>query len=90
LIVAVVLTFVLAGTHASWVTPGVWLCLYGVAVMSGGAFSVPIIPVMGVVFIVLGFASFLSPANWRDAYLALGFGGLHIGFGFAIARRYGG
>jgi hypothetical protein len=90
LLVGAVLTFVLAGTQAYWVIPGVWLCMYGVAVMTGGAFSVPIIPVMGMMFIGLGFASFLSPRNLGDVFLALGFGGLHIGFGLLIARRYGG
>jgi hypothetical protein len=90
LVVAAVLTFVLAGAHAAWLIPGVWLCLYGVAIMAGGAFSIPIVPVMGMAFIGVGFASFLSPSGWGDAYLALGFGGLHVTFGLAIARRYGG
>jgi len=90
LLVAAVLTFVLTDAQASWVIPGMWLCLYGTAVMAGGAFSVPIVPVMGTAFIGVGFASFLSPASWGDIYLALGFGGLHIGFGASIARRYGG
>jgi hypothetical protein len=90
LIVGGVLTMVLAGTPAAWVVPGVWLSLYGVAVMAGGAFSVPIVPVMGMTFTALGFFSLVSPPGWGDAYLAFGFGGLHAGFGFAIARRYGG
>lgn len=90
LLVGAVLTFVLAGANTSWVIPGVWLCLYGTAVMAGGAFSAPIVPVMGMAFVATGFASFLSPSGWGDAYLAAGFGGLHIGFGVAIARRYGG
>ncbi len=90
LLVGAVLTFVLAAGNTVWAIPGVWLCLYGTAVMAGGAFSVPIVPVMGMAFIATGFTSFLSPPGWGDAYLAIGFGGLHIGFGVAIARRYGG
>jgi hypothetical protein len=58
--------------------------------MAGGAFSVPAVPVMGLAFIGAGFASFITPSSWGDAYLAAGFGGLHIGFGLLIARRYGG
>jgi hypothetical protein len=90
LVVAAVLTLVLAGTNAMWVIPGVWLCLYGTAVVAAGAFSVSIVPVMGVAFIATGFGSLVSPAAWGDAYLAFGFGVLHIGFGLSIARRYGG
>jgi hypothetical protein len=90
LIVGAVLTFVLAAAQAHWLIPGIWLCLYGVAVMAGGAFSVRVVPVMGMAFIAAGLASLLSPPGWGDAYLAFGFGGLHIGFGLAIARRYGG
>jgi hypothetical protein len=58
--------------------------------MAGGAFSIPVVPVMGIAFIAVGCASFVSPPAWGDAYLAFGFGGLHVAFGLAIARRYGG
>jgi hypothetical protein len=90
LLVASALTFVLASAQAAWVIPGVWLCLYGTAVMAAGAFSVRIVPVMGMAFIATGCASFLSPQGWGDVWLAFGFGGLHVVFGVAIARRYGG
>jgi hypothetical protein len=90
MVVGAVLTMVLAGTGGASVIPGLWLSLYGVAVMAAGAFSVPIVPVMGMTFTGLGFFSLVSPPLWGDAYLAIGFGGLHVAFGLAIARRYGG
>jgi hypothetical protein len=70
--------------------PGVWLLLYGIAIATGGAFSVPVIPVMGWCFMGLGCAALIAPATFGDLFLAAGFGGLHIIFGFIIARRHGG
>lgn len=69
---------------------GMWLLLYGTAVVTGGAFSIRIVPLMGLCFIVLGAVALFSPANWSNAELAVGFGGFHILFGGVIARKYGG
>jgi len=84
------LTFVLyrAGLHG--LLPSVWLLLYGVGVSSGGAFSVRVVPIMGISFLAVGTVAALAPVAWADPLLALGFGGLHVVFGFEIARNYGG
>ena len=70
--------------------PGLWLLLYGVAVMQAGAFSVRTIPVMGAVFVVAGAIALPMPWWWGNFMLAAGFGLLHIAFGAYIARRHGG
>ena len=70
--------------------PGVWLLLFGAAVVAGGVVSVPLVRAMGWSFVALGIAALFSPPTLADALLAAGFGGLLAGFGVAIARRHGG
>ncbi|OFE11089.1 hypothetical protein PHACT_14610 [Pseudohongiella acticola] len=69
--------------------PGIWLGLYGAAVMTAGVWSVRAIPVMGALFMGLA-AGVLLTALPANLMLALGFGGLHIVFGFWIWRYHGG
>lgn len=85
-----VLTVVLMNEHFYRTLPGMWLMLYGVAVITGGAFSVRVIPVMGICFALFGTAALGFPASWANAAMAIGFGGLHIFFGLWIARKHGG
>lgn len=80
--------FVRQGSYAS--LPGIWMLLYGAAVVSAGTFSVRSVPVMGAAFMVLGAVALLAPAAWMTGLLIAGFGGLHIMFGLWIARRHGG
>lgn len=86
----VVLTPVLfrAGLHTF--LPGLWLLLYGAAVAAAGTFSVPVVPVMGVVFMVLGTGALILDPALGNLFLMAGFGLVQIGFGLVIARRYGG
>jgi len=79
--------------------PGMWLMLYGVGVVTGGTFSVRVIPLAGACFMVLGAATFFVPnpnaqvlgtLQVVDMLMAAGFGGFHLVLGLVIARRYGG
>lgn len=84
-----VLTLFLLRAGLSQLLPGTWLLLYGAGITTAGAFSVSIVPAMGICFMLAGAAALLMPA-WGTAFMAAGFGGFHILFGYLIARRYGG
>jgi hypothetical protein len=90
LVAGAFLTFLLFRTGQQSALPATWLLLYGAGLTTGGAFSVAIVPVMGVSFMVVGGLAALGPAAWGNWFLATGFGGLNIIFGALIARRHGG
>ena len=90
LAVAALLTWLLLAQGAAGIVPAMWLMLYGTAAISGGAFSVRLVVVMGICFVALGVVSAVAPAAWANAWLGAGFGGLHIVFGSIIARHHGG
>ena len=87
---AAVLTAALYGAGRPDLIVGMWLLLYGAALITGGIISVRLLPVMGFCFLALGTAALAAPAGWPDAWMAAGFGGLHILFGALMVRRYGG
>lgn len=85
-----VLTIVLHSAGMAWFLPGIWLLLYGTAVLSAGWGSVPAVPLMGLCFMVAGTIALLMPDLPGNILLAAGFGGLHIVFGTIIAVKHGG
>ncbi|HUE96674.1 MAG TPA: hypothetical protein VMN39_08440 [Longimicrobiaceae bacterium] len=70
--------------------PGAWMLLYGTGVVTGGAFSVRTVPLTGVAFMLVGAVALALPGMGRDAWMALGFGGIHLVFGALLAARHGG
>ncbi|HXF96663.1 MAG TPA: hypothetical protein VNI61_11250 [Gemmatimonadales bacterium] len=90
IVVGGVLTIALSRAGQVTLLPGTWLLLYGTAVATAGAFSVRVVPLLGLCFMALGVAALFGPPAWGTALMAAGFGGLHVLFGTIIARRYGG
>ena len=90
MIAGAVLTGVLYINNLFQLMPGTWMLTYGVAVVTGGAFSVKVVPIMGVAFMAAGTIALFAPLELANWFMAAGFGGLQIVFGFLIARRYGG
>lgn len=99
ILVGCLLSIVFYQEHLEHLMPGMWLLLYGAAVINGGAFSISLVPIMGVCFMVLGLVTYVLPNTPispseniypYDIVLAIGFGALHIVFGVIIALRHGG
>ena len=90
MIAGAVLSFALYRTGLYSLVPGTWLLLYGVAVATGGAYSVRVVPLMGICFMAIGALTLFAPFTWANWCMAAGFGGLQIIFGAIIAWRYGG
>src|SRR3954471_331373 len=80
LLCGAILTPILYRADAIAPLPGIWLLLYGTAVVTGGAFSIRIVPVMGACFMVLGLLAFLTPGSWALVWMLAGFAGLHLIF----------
>jgi hypothetical protein len=90
LLAGAVLTLVLWTAGMTNIIPGMWLLLYGCAVLSASTVTIAgiarLICIMGGLFVVLGLMTFAMPAAAHTAMLGLGFGILHIIFGFLIGR----
>jgi hypothetical protein len=90
LVAGAAITYELWAVRSFTVMAPAWLLLYGAGVLAGGMFSVPVVRAIGVCFMAAGIAAVLTPPEWGNVWLAIGFGGLHVGFGAYIARNLGG
>src|ERR1700736_6770972 len=90
IIVGGLMTFAFYSSGSFAILPAVWLLLYGAAVVTGGAFSVRVVPVMGLCLMGLGGCALFAPPAWGNYFMAAGFGVVQIAFGLWIARHYGG
>jgi len=88
-LVAILLTVALQRLGLTRLLPGVWALCYGAGIVTGGAFSIPLLPAMGFSFLAAGAFALFLPA-WGNVLMAVSFGGLHIFFGLRIARNHGG
>ena len=89
-IAGALLTLALRNAGAVSIIPGMWMCMYGVGIAGAGVFSVRVVPEMGGAFLLAGALALVAPPAWGNLLLGAVFGGLHLIFGFIIARRYGG
>src|ERR1700736_1070344 len=90
LLAGAVLTVVFGSTGMTNVIPGMWLLLYGCAVLSASTVTTAgiarLICTMGALFVALGSITFALPTVAHTVMLGSGFGVMHIIFGFMIGR----
>jgi hypothetical protein len=85
-----ILTAALNGMVSRELISGMWLLLYGTGIAACGLFSIPVVGVAGIGFMLLGTVGLWLPAGSAPLILALGFGGIHIALGALIMRNHGG
>lgn len=99
IIAGMVLTDMFYRDGASNLVVPMWLMLYGIAVLAGGVYSIPVVQTLGVFLLLLGFFASqmygferigLLNFNVDDVFMVTGFGFAHIVVGLIIAMRHGG
>jgi hypothetical protein len=75
--------------NLDWI-PAIWLGCYGAAITNGGQVSVAPVRYLGLSLLAAAAGAALSPRSLGLAWLAFGFGWLHLVFGAYIAWRHNG
>ena len=83
-----VMTAVLWSNGNLRASPGTWMLLYGCGLIAASMASTRTIGMLGGAFVALGLLALVLPASLHIPLLGLGFGGLHILFGY-VTRRAG-
>lgn len=81
-----VMTFVLWSNGMPRVIPGTWLLLYGCGLIAASAATARAIGILGGSFVATGLLALLLPQELQMLMLGVGFGGLHILFGYLVGR----
>jgi hypothetical protein len=81
-----VMTWVLWANAGPRLIPGTWLLLYGCGLIAASAATARTIGILGAAFVATGLLALLLPESWQILMLGVGFGGLHIVFGYLMAR----
>ena len=90
LFVGAILTCLAVRTqNLAWL-PSIWLGCYGAAITNGGLVSVAPVRYLGISLLAAAAGAAFSAPHLGLAWLAAGFGWLHILFGAYIARRHNG
>ena len=87
LLVGAVLTWQLWRQGEMTLVPGIWLLMYGCAVLAASTLTRRALAVMGALLAVLGVIALQAPVSYQNAILGIGFGGLHLLFGILIGGR---
>lgn len=81
-----VMTFVLWSNGMLRVIPGTWLLLYGCGLIAASAATARAIGILGGSLVATGLLALLLPQELQMLMLGVGFGGLHILFGYLVGR----
>jgi hypothetical protein len=81
-----IMTWVLWANAGAHLIPGTWLLLYGCGLIAASAATTRALGILGGAFVVEGLLALMAPEGMQIVMLGIGFGGLHIAFGYVMGR----